>query len=171
LRRLVRVVDECNRNSDANIWLTLFTSSSDATLDREGLTGKNIRRDSVPQEEMARVLAEADAAFLPFSFEPGMRHVVETSLPSKMAEYLAAGMPILAHAPDSSTVARYCREYSCGLVVDQADDAALRDALLRLKNDPELRRELSVRALEVARENHDASRIAPEFLKQLSSRA
>jgi len=169
LRRLVRVVDECNRKSGPAVSLSLYTSSAAATLDKAGLTGNNIRRDEVPQEDVARVLSEADAAFLPLSFEPALRHVVETSLPSKIAEYLAAGLPILAHAPASSTVARYCREYGCGLVVDQPDDTALRDALLRLKNDPALRRELSARALDVAKENHDAKHIAAAFLRQMSS--
>lgn len=167
LRRLVRVVEECHDDSDAKVFMTLYTSSSGATLDRAGLTGKNVRRDEVAQQEVARVLAEADVAFLPLSFDAEMSHVVETSLPSKIAEYLAAGLPILAHAPASSTVARYCREFRCGLVVDEPDDAALRAALLRLKNDPALRQELSARALEVARDNHDASRIAPEFLEQM----
>jgi glycosyltransferase involved in cell wall biosynthesis len=167
LRRIVRVVDQCNKDSDGAISLTLYTSSSGATLDRAGLSGRNVRRDEVPQDEVARVLFEADVAFLPLSFDPEMSHVVETSLPSKIAEYLAAGLPILAHAPASSTVARYCREYSCGLVVDVADEGALRDALLQLKNDAALRQRLSAKALEVAKENHEANRIAPQFLQQL----
>jgi glycosyltransferase involved in cell wall biosynthesis len=167
LQRLVRVLGEINRNSGDLMKLTLYTSSSAATLDKAGLVGDNIRRDQVPQEDVARVLADADFAFLPLSFSPEMRHVVETSLPSKIAEYLAAGLPILAHAPASSTVSRYCREYGCGLVVDEPADAALRDALLRLKEDSGLRRELSAKALEIARENHDAHRIAPAFLAQI----
>lgn len=169
LRRLVRVIDQNNRNSDEIMSLTLYTSSSAATLKKAELVGNNVRRDEVPEEDVARVLAEADIAFLPLSFESAMRHVVETSLPTKIAEYLAAGLPILVHAPSSSTVARYCRENGCGLVVDEPDDAALRDALVRLRNDPALRRDLSARALTVAEENHNASRIAQAFLEQMSS--
>jgi len=172
LRRLVRVIDQestRNYNSKEVMRLTLYTSSSATALKKAGLAGNNVRRDEVPQEDVARVMAEADVAFLPLSFEPKMRHVVETSLPSKIAEYLAAGLPILAHAPSSSTVARYCREHRCGLVVDEPDDAALRDALLRLKNDPALRQALSAKAVEAARENHDASCIVPAFLEQMSS--
>jgi glycosyltransferase involved in cell wall biosynthesis len=169
LRRLVRVIDQNNRNSDEIMSLTLYTSSSAATLKKAELVGNDVRRDEVPEEDVARVLAEADIAFLPLSFKSEMRHVVETSLPTKIAEYLAAGLPILVHAPSSSTVARYCRENGCGLVVDEPDDAALRDALVRLRNDLALRRNLSARALVVAKENHNASRIAPAFLEQMSS--
>ena len=43
---------------------------------------------------------------------------------------------------------------------------ALRDALVQLRDDLALRQSLSARALVVAKENHNASRIAPAFLEQ-----
>jgi glycosyltransferase involved in cell wall biosynthesis len=172
VNRLVRVVDRqptCNDGSQAGMQLTLYTSSPASALETMGLVGNNVHRDEVRQEDVACVMAEADVAFLPLSFEPKMRHVVETSLPSKIAEYLAAGLPILAHAPPSSTVARYCRKYECGLVVDAPDEGLLQGALLRLKSDAALRHELSAKALEAAKQNHDASRIAASFIEQLSN--
>jgi len=169
LRHLVNVIErEASENhSEQCVHLTLYTSLPAAGLERFGLVGKNVRRDEVPASEVSRVMAEADVAFLPLSFEPEMLHVVETSLPSKIAEYLAAGLPILAYAPRSSTVARYCRENDCGLVVDVPDEAALRDALIRLRNEPKLRSELSARAVEIAKKNHDAERIGRAFLREL----
>ena len=170
LRRLVHVVDkESRENGDGKnaMQLTLYTSLPAQAMERMGVTGTNVRRDEVKHEDIPRVLSEADVAFLPFSFDPGMRHVVETSFPSKIAEYLAAGLPILAHAPAYSTVALYCREHECGLVVDQPDEALLRDALVRLSNDAALRERLSAKALETAKNKHDASQLVPGFLEQL----
>ena len=170
LRRLVHVVDKESRENGSRknaIQLTLYTSLPAQAMERMGVTGTNVRRDEVKHEDIPRVLSEADVAFLPFSFDPGMRHIVETSFPSKIAEYLAAGLPILAHAPAYSTVALYCREHECGLVVDQPDEALLRDALVRLSNDAALRERLSAKALETAKSKHDASRLAPGFLEQL----
>jgi glycosyltransferase involved in cell wall biosynthesis len=170
VRRLVRVVDqEAARDGGAlaNMRLTLYTQSPAAALDRMGLSGKNVRRDEVQHDDISSALAEADVAFLPLSFEPNMRHVVETSFPSKTAEYLAAGIPVLVHAPSYSSVARYCSKLGCGLVVDEPNEEALRSALLRLSRDAALRQELSAKALEVATKNHDAGRIAPMFLRQL----
>ena len=172
LRRLVHVVDGEAANdggAQGRMRLTLYTPSSPTALERMGLGGRNVRRDEVRHDDVSTILAEADVAFLPLSFEPGMRHVVETSFPSKIAEYLAAGVPILAHAPAYSTVARYCREYDCGLVVDEPSENALRDALLRLRGDLALRESLSAQALEAARGNHDADRIAQGFLRHLSN--
>jgi glycosyltransferase involved in cell wall biosynthesis len=170
VRRLVRVVDrEAMRDggASASMHLTLYTSLPSAALEKMGLAGKNVRRDEVRQEDIARVMDTADVAFLPLSFEPAMRHVVETSFPSKTAEYLAAGVPILVHAPPYSTVARYCREHQCALVVDEPTEAALRDGLLRLSSDTALREQLSAKAIETAKTHHDANRIAPAFLKQM----
>jgi glycosyltransferase involved in cell wall biosynthesis len=171
VRRLVRVVGEnSGKNSDTMpaLQLTLYTPATVNSLERLGVMGKNVRRDEVKNDDIARVLADADVAFLPFSFDAGMRHVVETSFPSKIAEYLAAGLPILAHAPPYSTVALYCRDHKCGLVVDEPDEGLLRDALLRLSTDVALRETLSAQARETARENHDAGRIVADFLKELS---
>lgn len=131
------------------------------------LVGRNVGQDAVKHGDVAAVLAEADAAFLPLSFEPDMRHIVETSFPAKMAEYLAAGVPVLVHAPSSSAVARYCREHDCGLVVDEPNEASLRDALMRLSSDAALRERLSAKSFEAAKKNHDASRIATAFLDQM----
>jgi glycosyltransferase involved in cell wall biosynthesis len=170
VRRLVHVVDQETSNNNgtpASMRLTLYTSVSSAALEKMGLSGKNVRRSEVRHEDVARVLAEADVVFLPLSFEPGMRHIVETSFPSKIAEYLAAGVPILVHAPAYSAAARYCRDQECALVVDQPDEAALRDGLMRLRDDAALRRALSAKGLEVAAKNHDARRIAPAFLEQM----
>jgi glycosyltransferase involved in cell wall biosynthesis len=170
VRRLVRVLGaESDRNDGARIkmQLTLYTSLPVEALDRLGLVGKNVRRDEVKHKDIASVIAEADVAFLPLSFEADMRHIVETSFPSKIAEYLAGGVPILVHAPSYSTVAKYCRKHSCGLVVDEPSEASLRDALIRLSTDTGLRNTLSAKALETARESHDADRIAPAFLEQM----
>ncbi len=170
VRRLVRVLgQESDRNDNARIktQLTLYTSAPVEALDRLGLVGKNVRRDEVKHKDIASVIAAADVAFLPLSFEADMRHIVETSFPSKIAEYLAGGVPILVHAPSYSTVAKYCREHSCGLVVDEPSESSLREALIRLSTDTALRATLAAKALETARENHAADRIAAAFLEQM----
>ena len=170
VRRLVHVVNqESDRAGDAKVKmrLTLYTSVSAGSLEKMGLAGKNVRRNEVKSEDIPSVMAEADVAFLPFSFEPDMRHIVEASIPSKIAEYLASGVPILAHAPSYSTVARYCRKYGCGMVVDEPNEDALRVALLRLSADAALRQELSARALKIARKNHDVNLIAKHFMERM----
>jgi glycosyltransferase involved in cell wall biosynthesis len=96
-----------------------------------------------------------------------MCRIVATSFPSKTAEYLASGIPVLVHAPSYSAVARYCPKPGCGLVVDEPNEDSLRSVLLHLSRDAGLRRELSAKALEAAEKNHNASLIARDFLEQM----
>jgi glycosyltransferase involved in cell wall biosynthesis len=172
VRRLVHVLDQepqFNASQPLNMHLTLYTMMSEEALSRMGMLGNNVSSGRVTNESIPDVLSKANIAFVPIYFEPAMRHFAETSFPTKIAEYVASGVPILAHVPPYSTVARYCREHGCGLVVDEPNEESLRDALILLRTDATLRTNLSMRALEAARRKHDAARIAPAFLQQLIS--
>lgn len=69
--------------------------------------------------------------------------------PLKLAEYLASGLPVVAPAVGSLTARLTSGEDS--LLVDPADDGALRDAITRLHDDPDLRRRLGQAGLAQAR--------------------
>ena len=73
-----------------------------------------------------------------------------------MPEYLAAGRPILVHAPSYSYVANYARKEGFGLVVDRLDSGLLRRAILDLKHDAKLCHRLVTNAKKVAKK-HDAA--------------
>lgn len=174
LQNLVSVLDGVRLigpQGRREVSLYLYTSQPEPLLEKMKLAGPRVQRAFVPLAEMPCVLSEADVLFLPFSFDEKMRHVIETSLPTKLAEYLASGVPILVHAPPYSTVARYCRESGCAVVVDKLDAATLRAALERLLSDDELRHAVSDCARASARENHDLQKNLPRFLESLRSTA
>jgi glycosyltransferase involved in cell wall biosynthesis len=116
---------------------------------------------------MPELLATADALLLPFSFDGQEREVVSTSYPSKTADYLASGAPVLVHAPPYSSIARAAREEGWAEVVDAPDAALLVRALERLETDGARRRELASRALRVARERHDLKTRRAEFVASI----
>ena len=58
------------------------------------------------------------------------RKVIETTSPSKLPEYLAAGRPILIHAPSDSYIAWYGKTHKCAEVVDTPDLETLRKSIL-----------------------------------------
>jgi glycosyltransferase involved in cell wall biosynthesis len=60
--------------------------------------------------------------------------------PNKLFEAMMCGKPIIVS--DSGSMAAIVRKYHCGLVVPYGDIAAVRDAVVQLKNNPELRNEL-----------------------------
>jgi len=89
--------------------------------------------------------------FLPLAFRSQCPEVIRTSAPMKFGEYLAAGGPILAHAPPGAFVSEHCRRHDCGLVVDDTDPASLVDALQALAGDDALRARLMTNAQTRAR--------------------
>jgi glycosyltransferase involved in cell wall biosynthesis len=88
------------------------------------------------RDEVAKLLSEADALILPLKdFERPY-----LGISSKLYEYQAAGKPIICCADGQP--AEYVEETRSGIVVKPGDYEALARAVLHLKNNPDLAREL-----------------------------
>jgi glycosyltransferase involved in cell wall biosynthesis len=150
--------------------LVLYTAESPASLAALGIAGQrvSIERPVRPQHVPA-LLAQADALLLPFSFDPAARDIVSTSLPTKTADYLAAGVPILVHAPSYATTSRLALEEGWGLAVSEASIGAVVKAIEALAGDAELRRRLVERASAVAAARHDLEQRRLEFCDSIRS--
>ena len=61
-------------------------------------------RGFVGDTQLVNELRELDYAFLPYPGNLEMAQVAETSFPSKLASYLASGLPIIYHGPKESSV-------------------------------------------------------------------
>ena len=69
-------------------------------------------------------------------------------VPSKILSLMAAGRPVLASLPLDGDAPRLIQEADCGICVGPEDPKALADAILKLAEDPELRRQLGRRGRE-----------------------
>ena len=98
---------------------------------------------------ISRLRDEADVLLVPMSFRSEDRPNMEVAFPSKLADYTAAGLPILIWAPPYCSAVRWARE-NPGIadVVDHPDPDALRPAFRRLIENAEHRRNLAQAALE-----------------------
>lgn len=157
------LLDAIERLARTDVRLHLYTSR---TLDE--LAGMNLRgaialHDFLPLTEMPQVQRQADLLFLPLAFNSPYPNLVRTSSTTKLGEYLAAGSPMLVHAPPDSFVSWYCREHQCGMVVDQNDPAVLAEAIKRVLGDVELRRRLGARARERVRADFSISTARRKF--------
>jgi len=85
------------------------------------------------------LLAGCDVNYLPQPFEQDWRPFSEFSFPSKTTTYLAAGAPILLHAPPHASLPAFFERYPFGALVNQLDAQALGEALRGLCVDPSLR--------------------------------
>ncbi len=90
-----------------------------------GLGLKNIRfLPFQPAEVLSQVQSTADVGLVSLLPEAG-----ETSVPSKVLGYLAAGRPVIASVRQDSATARMICKGDCGWVVSPQDPAALADAI------------------------------------------
>jgi glycosyltransferase involved in cell wall biosynthesis len=116
-----------------DIIVDIFTSQSESSLRKEGITGPMVRfHPHIHSSMVPCVLRQADILFLPLAFHSAIPEVIRTSAPGKTGEYLSVGRPILVHAPRDSFLSWFFREHACGLVVDECDPQALCSAIQEL---------------------------------------
>lgn len=139
-----------DRSSGRGAALHVYSGQSEDEVDGLGLHGRVVVHPHEPPEAIAAVQAAADVLFLPLAFRSLYPEVIRTSSPMKFGDYLAAGGPILVHAPPGSFISEYCRRHDCGLVVDEPDPAWLGQAVEELAADESLRARLIGNARERA---------------------
>jgi hypothetical protein len=88
---------------------------------------------SVP--ETIRLLHGCDLLYLPYWFDPNFRYTARLCFPTKLTAYLAAGRPVLVHAPLSSAPSQFFGRYTAGEVCDSLEPNDLLAACTRLLND------------------------------------
>jgi colanic acid biosynthesis glycosyl transferase WcaI len=119
-----------------------------------------------PKELYPQVLAAADACLVALRPE-----VITPNVPSRISTIMAAARPILASLPEGEA-ARVVAEAQAGLVVPASDAPALAAATMKLKQDPELARQMGAHGRRYAekhlsrsvcvRRNEEILRIATE---------
>jgi glycosyltransferase involved in cell wall biosynthesis len=150
-----------------HVRLHVYTAQPQARLESEGIRGPVVFHPPQPLSAVPALQQQADVLFLPLSFHSEHTDIVRTAAPGKMGEYLAAGRPILVHAPPDSFVASYFRDHQCGLVVDRGDPAELAAALESLLSDPALRSRLRARAWERAEADFSLATASRQFAQAI----
>lgn len=89
--------------------LDLYTIYTPEQMQKSGLLPPTVRvQGYFPSHEMGRrVAATADLLFLPASFEHREKDDVSTLFPSKLADYTAIGLPVLAWGPSYSSASQW----------------------------------------------------------------
>ena len=113
--------------------LEVYTYQTADELAIWGLSGRFLRvRPFVDQTASYAAQRDAGVLFLPLAFASTIQDVVMRSAPAKLAEYLAAGRPILAHVPAGSFVANHLSRHGAGIVVDRPEPNQLAAALRQI---------------------------------------
>ena len=120
-----------------------------------------------PTDLLTRLREEADALFVPMSFDPSDRTNMEMAFPSKLADGTAAGLPLLIYGPSNCSAVSWARENPGVAEVVEAEDA-LCNAIYGLAKEPDRRVALGKCALEVGRQYFAHERAQQVFHRALS---
>lgn len=107
---------------------------------------------SVGAEEVKEKQKQSNILVLAESVSPEILERIRYSLSTKAAEYLASGRCVLAYGPKDAGVISYLMENDAACVVTEPQK--LEEALRKLINSPEQRKQYAKKQLELAYKNH-----------------
>lgn len=126
---------------------------------------------SVSSNDVADTLRKCDIAIHVESTDPSISQYARYSVSTKIPQYFASGLPVLAYGPADSASSSYIKQSSAGVSIDGGDKVRLRSALNRLISDPQWRQELGRTGLHVATEHHLGQHVRSAFATVLSRAA
>lgn len=122
--------------------------------DRAGFIGELIRRK---QLQNCQILPFRNDEYLYESLCSAQLAIVildnkttDISVPSKIYNIMAAGVPMMAIAPPMSAVAGIVKEYQIGAVFDKVDISGMSEFLLEMRNNPDLRNMMAENSLKAS---------------------
>ncbi len=117
----------------------------------------NLRvRELLPLDQLNSLLNAADIHLL-----PQRAQYADLVMPSKLLGILASGRPVVASARPGTQLAKVAE--TCGLAIEPERPVEIAKAVVRLADDPDLRRRLGAAAREYAERNLDRDGILSEF--------
>ncbi len=145
------IIQAANQLKDQGVQFQIIGTGITYEQDRalaESLGVDNIRFiDRVPYEELADYMSRADVCLGIFGENPRTLRV----LTNKVVEALAAGCPLIS--AKNGPVQELLKDGESALLINRADPEALAQAILTLKQNPELRKKIAERGYQVFQRN------------------
>ena len=136
LRLLGQAVNECDQAGVA--WtVELYGSADEADLRKaEVLNSQVVYCGTVSRETGIKILQEADLLVLPLTYQPETIAAYKYSFPTKLAEYLATGVPILVLADEAAASVSFCQEHSVAHCITSPDVHLIKQFLSSFWSEP-----------------------------------
>jgi glycosyltransferase involved in cell wall biosynthesis len=160
---LLRLADTIAAHPELNAKLVLATPTPKSELLANGFDRPFIEIALLTNDEVRALQRAASVLVAVLPFYGAISAYQRTAFPTKVVEYMAAGVPILAHAPADSYFASHARMHGYAVVVDQPELNQLHCALNSLLEDETARRETIRRATATLREVYALENVAARF--------
>ena len=120
--------------------------------------------DFVSQEELPKTLSKADFLFLPLSFKKNLKFIY-LSMPTKTAEYMVSGVPVIVYAPAGTALSQYSNKGEWGHTIITNKKSDVEKSVIELLNDIELQKKYSTNAMRLAKKRHDVNHNKEMFIE------
>ena len=164
-----KVVNELNSQGHC-VKLQVWSPKADMAQYGSALESAGAQCGSLAADEVADQIGKLDIALHVESFLRDEARYTRLSVSTKIPQYLAAGLPIIAFGPPSAASCQYIVENRCGIGVGETGQT-LKDAILKLINSDSLRALYSKNGRSLARERHDAEKERKRFSELLFAAA
>lgn len=115
--------------------------------------------DPMPKIKLNRVVSCCDVGLMILDNVPAFYYGTS---PNKFFDYISSGLPVLNNYP--GWLADMIKEHECGMAVAPENPEAFADALCRLADDPDLRRECGPNARKLAERQFDRRVLGERFV-------
>jgi glycosyltransferase involved in cell wall biosynthesis len=136
-------------------------------LFKKDMQERGLWHDFVPVEKLDSWLTTANAFLVTMRFEPHLRRFMETSFPSKIANYAQFHKPIIIWGPEYCSAVRWARRGDWALCITDNQPMALLDALEKLANSTAWQTRLTERAKQAALTDFNPDRLQRQFISSL----
>jgi len=136
LRLLGQAVYECGQAGLQYI-VELYGSADEYDLRKAGiLNSQVVYRGTVSRDTGIKILHDADILVLPLTYQPETIGSYKYSFPTKLAEYLATGVPILVLADAAAASVSFCQENSVAHCITSPDVNLIKQFLSSFWSEP-----------------------------------
>ena len=117
---IAEAVLEFNKRSPRKAVFEIFGNEIPSGCSNEIIKeGEIIFHGPIPLEDRLTTIAQADILVIPFTFDPSIFESYRLSIPTKLPENLATGIPVLLYGPKGMAATDLCIDQGLGTVISE----------------------------------------------------
>lgn len=160
IQKIALCIDELIESESFNIKLKIQSNTRPEWVEnyKSILFSYYIEYDLLPE-----LYSSVDLLLLPYDFKGSGFDFIRLSMPTKAAEYMASGTPILLIAPKSTALSQYSKKYNWGYVINSDEIVDIKKGIMDLYLNKDLRSQIGEKGIEIARNRHSIDNVQDAF--------
>lgn len=147
-------LDEINEEQNTDFQLHIYSAEKNKTIISSFSKAKSIKFCGFASgERYDMIFRSAELLLHTEAFTDSTIDLVKYSVSTKIADFLGSGKCLIAYGPSNVASISYLKENDCAYVIDSKNQ--LKEKLINIFTNSDLRKRKIKRALQVARQNHD----------------